>query len=106
MNALRKRILQKPDQVLAAFRQANVPDKGWMYTETGTCAWPCRRSCRRHWQEIYPLKELYVKRTGVPLKTAYTKDVVTQCAQDMLRLQPLYTLLRTAADAGIAALDQ
>jgi hypothetical protein len=56
-------------------------------------------------KEIYPLKELYVKRTGVPLKTAYTPQLVRRCSEDVLRLKPLYGLLRGAADEGMATLE-
>ncbi|MDD3214320.1 MAG: DUF2461 domain-containing protein [Eubacteriales bacterium] len=105
MDALRRRMVHKPEEVLAALKEARVPDRnleiyGDRYQRMNPPV-----ELPQALQEIYPLKEIYIKRTGIPLKTAYTKDIVTLCSEDVLRLKPMYQLLRKAADEGMATLD-
>lgn len=103
MDALRKRIREKPDEVLKALADARVPDEGLdLFGERyGRMATP--PELPQALKEIYPLKELYVKRTNIPLKAAYTPEIVELCAADITRLAPMYHLLRKAADEGMAA---
>ncbi len=54
---------------------------------------------------LYPMKELYVKRTGTPLRACYSPSIVDTVSQEFLRLKPLYKLLREVADEGLAQLD-
>ncbi len=54
---------------------------------------------------LYPCKEIYVKRVGVPLGESYRPTIAERVAEDFLRLKPLYLLLRQAADEGMAKLD-
>ena len=54
---------------------------------------------------LYPMKEIYVKRIGVPLAECYKPELVQRVSQDFLRMKPLYHLLRRAADEGMAQLD-
>lgn len=105
MDALRKRMREKPEEVLRALSQANVPQEGLEMFGGRYSRMAIPPGLPPALTELYPLKELYVKRTGVPLKAAYTPEIVDRCAQDVLRLKPLYHLLRRAADEGIAALD-
>ncbi len=105
MNALRKRMREKPEEVLSALQEARIPDAGLDLYGARYSRMAMPADLPQALQEIYPLKELYVKRTAVPLRIAYTQEVLTRCAEDMLRLKPLYTLLRKAADDGMAALD-
>lgn len=105
MDALRKRMVNKPEEVLAALKEARVPDRNLeIYGDRYQRMTP-PEEMPQALKEIYPLKEVYIKRTGIPMKTAYTKDLVTRCSEDVLRLKPLYLLLRKAADEGLAALD-
>jgi uncharacterized protein (TIGR02453 family) len=105
MDALRRRMVQKPEEVLAAFTEARVPEPGLNLYGERYRRMAVPPELPQTLQELYPLKELYVKRTDVPLKTAYTAELVEQCAADMVRLKPLYQLLRKASDEGIAALQ-
>ncbi len=105
MDALRKRMREKPDEVLQALREAGVPGKGLETYGDRYQRMAMPDTLPQELKEIYPLKELYVMRTGVPLKTAYTPELVRLCSEDVLRLKPLYTLFRKAADEGMAALE-
>ena len=105
MEALRKRIREKPEEVADVFAQAHVPQPGLdIYGERyQRMAVPL--GLPETLAEIYPLKELYIKRTQVPLRVAYSPEVVERCSEDILRLKPLYQLMRKAADEGMAALQ-
>jgi len=105
MEALRKRIREKPDEVADVFAQAQVPAPGLdIYGERyQRMAVPPGLS--ETLAEIYPRKELYIKRTQVPIRVAYSLEVVERCSEDILRLKPLYQLMRKAADEGMAALQ-
>jgi len=105
MDALRRRMRDKPDEVTAALREARLPDGDFTLQGDRYVRMAVPETLPPELQEIYPRKELYVARRGVPMKTAYSRDVVTRCSEDLLRLKPLYLLLRKAADEGIAALD-
>ncbi len=105
MDALRKAIRQKPDEVLRAFHEARVPDHNLEIYGDRYQRIAVPPGLPQLLQEIYPLKELYIKRTGISLQTAYTEALVEGCSQDLLRLKPLYLLLRKMADEGMASLD-
>ena len=105
MEALRKRMREKPEEVMQALTDAHIPDTGLELYGARYARMATPAHLPQALQEIYPLKELYIKRTGVPLRTAYTGAIVEQCAADMLRLKPVYQLLRKAADDGMAAPD-
>lgn len=105
MDALRKRMREKPDEVLQAFRDARVPAEGLDFYGARYQRMAIPPGLPQTLQELYPMKELYVKRVNVPLRTAYSQEIVTQCSQDLLQLKPLYLLLRQAADDGMAALE-
>ena len=103
MDALRKRIREKPDEVLRVLQDIRVPDQGLDLYGDRYRRFAMPEGLPQALQEIYPLKELYIKRTGVPMQAAYTGEVVERCAADLVRLKPMYLLLRKAADEGLAA---
>lgn len=105
MDALRKRMREKPDEVLQALRQANVPDQGLDIYGDRYQRMALPAGMPQALQEIYPLKELYIKRVGIPMKTAYSEELVKRCSEDLIRLKPIYEMLRKAADDGMAALE-
>jgi uncharacterized protein (TIGR02453 family) len=105
MDALRRRMLEKPAEVLAALRETHLPDDTLKPQGERYARMAVPEGLAPALAELYPLKELYVMRGDVPMRTAYSRDVVTRCSEDFLRLKPLYLLLRRAADEGIAALD-
>ena len=105
MDALRKAIREKPDAGLRAFREARIPEQDLEIYGDRYQRMAVPDGLPQLLQEIYPLKELYIKRTGIPLQTAYSEALVERCSQDILRLKPLYLLLRRMADEGMAALE-
>ena len=105
MDALRKRMIEKPDEVMRALSAARVPEQGLELYGDRYRRMAIPPDLPQALQEIYPLKELYIKRTGIPLQAAYTSEIVNLCTQDIARLKPMYQLLRKAADEGMAALD-
>lgn len=105
MDALRKRMREKPDEIVKAFSSAKVPDQGLDIYGDRYQRMAIPPELPQTIQELYPLKELYIKRTGTPMKVAYTKELVERCSEDLLRLKPLYLMLRKAADDGMAALE-
>jgi uncharacterized protein (TIGR02453 family) len=103
MDALRRHMREKPDEVMRVLADARVPDTGLdvygqRYGRMGTPP-----ELPQQLKELYPLRELYIKRTGVPLKVAYTSQITELFAADLLRLAPVYRLLRKAADEGMGA---
>ncbi|MCE5343949.1 MAG: DUF2461 domain-containing protein [Eubacteriales bacterium] len=105
MDALRKKMREKPADVLKALRAAKVPDTELEIYGDRYQRMAVPEALPQELKEIYPLKEIYVMRKGVPLKTAYTPELVRRCSEDLLRLKPLYVLFRKAADEGMAALE-
>lgn len=105
MEAIRKRIREKPDEVLGALKDSRIPDQGLDLFGDRYLRMAVPPGLPQQLQEIYPLKELYVKRSGVPLRTAYTGELVRRCSEDLLRLKPMYQLMRKAMDDAIASLE-
>ena len=105
MDALRKYMREKPEAVLAAFSAADVPAEGLEFYGQRYQRMAVPPGLPPLLGELYPLKELYFKRTDVPLKAAYSAEIVERCSADLLRLKPLYQLLRKAADDGMATLQ-
>ena len=103
MDALRRRIREKPNEVLAALTDARVPQEGLDIYGQRYSRMATPPGLPQALQEIYPLKELYIKRTNIPLMAAYTPEIVSLFAADLARLAPVYHLLRKAADEGMAA---
>ena len=105
MDALRERMVKKPAEVRRVLRQCGIPDEtlhiyGDRYKNMKPPAGMAAELAM-----LYPCKEIYVKRVGVPLAQSYRPEIVDRVAGDYLRLQPLYRLLRQAADEGKAKLD-
>jgi uncharacterized protein (TIGR02453 family) len=105
MDALRKRMAEKPSEVLSAIRKARVPGDGLELDGDRYQRMAVPDTVPQELKALYPLKELYAMRKDVPMRTAYSREVVERFSEDLLRLKPLYLLLREAADEGIAALD-
>ncbi len=105
MNALRDRILTQPSVVMDAFSKAQVPDQHLIVEGEAYHRFKIPDEVPEALRAYYPRKSLYVSRQGVSLRDAYTAGIVKQCAADLLRLKPLYTLFRELADVGMAAID-
>ena len=102
MDALRRRMVHQPSEVLSALEQCGLPEDGLMlYGDCYKRMKPPDGLCESL-LPYYPRKSLYIKRTGIPLKKAYQKSIVDMMSKDMLRLKPMYQLLRASADEGMA----
>ncbi len=105
MDALRKRMTEKPREVRRALRQCGIPDENMaIYGERYQRMKP-PDGMPAELAALYPCKELYVKRTGVSLCEAYRPELVNLVSKDFLRWAPFYHLLRRAADEGLAQLN-
>lgn len=105
MNALRRRMEKRPSEVLAALEKSKLPEEGLMLYGDSYQRMKPPDGLAEALLPYYSRKSLYIKRTGIPLKTVYSKDIVDLVAKDMLRLKPMYELLRSVADEGMAQLD-
>lgn len=105
MDALRQRMVKKPAEVRRVLRQCGIPDETLhIYGDRYKSMKP-PAGMPTDLAMLYPCKEIYVKRVGVPLAENYRPEIIDRVSEDFLRLRPLYLLLRQAADEGMAKLD-
>lgn len=105
MDALRERMVKKPAEVRRVLRRCGIPDKTLhIYGDRYKSMKP-PAGMSADLAMLYPCKEIYVKRIGVPLGESYRPEIIDRVSEDFLRLKPLYLLLRQAADEGMAKLD-
>lgn len=105
MDALRRRMVKKPKEVLKVLRQCELTDESLHLYGDRYKRMALPEGLAPELAMLYPCKEIYVKRVGTPISLCYTKELVESVAKDYLRLKPLYELLRSAADEGMAQLD-
>ena len=105
MDALRERMVKKPAEVRRVLRRCGIPDETLhIYGDRYKSMKP-PAGMSADLAMLYPCKEIYVKRIGVPLGESYRPEIIDRVSEDFLRLKPLYLLLRQAADEGMAKLD-
>ena len=105
MDALRERMVKKPAEVRRVLRRCGIPDETLhIYGDRYKSMKP-PAGMSADLAMLYPCKEIYVKRIGVPLGESYRSEIIDRVSEDFLRLKPLYLLLRQAADEGMAKLD-
>ena len=105
MDALRERMVKKPAEVRRVLRRCGIPDETLhIYGDRYKSMKP-PAGMSADLAMLYPCKEIYVKRVGVPLAESYRPEIIDRVSEDFLRLRPLYLLLRQAADEGMAKLD-
>lgn len=105
MDALRERMVKKPAEVRRVLRRCGIPDETLhIYGDRYKSMKP-PAGMSADLAMLYPCKEIYVKRVGVPLAEGYRPEIIDRVSEDFLRLKPLYLLLRQAADEGMAKLD-
>ena len=105
MDALRERMVKKPAEVRRVLRRCGIPDETLhIYGDRYKSMKP-PAGMSADLAMLYPSKEIYVKRIGVPLGESYRPEIIDRVSEDFLRLKPLYLLLRQAADEGMAKLD-
>lgn len=105
MNALRERMTRKPQEVLRALKAANVPDAALQIYGDRYQRMKPPDGMPLKLAMLYPLKDFYIKRVDPPLSLCYQSDLTDIVKKDFIRLKPMYTLLRSVADEGMAQLD-
>ena len=102
MDAIRGRMTRQPGEVLSVLKNCRLPGDGLTLLGDSYRKMKPPDGLPEALLPYYPRKSLYVKRSGVPLAKAYRSEIVTLVSQDMIRLKPMYSLLRSAADEGMA----
>lgn len=105
MDALRSRMQRHPSEMLSILEECHLPDDGLMLYGDSYQRMKIPEDIPKNLRTYYPRKCIYFKRTGVPLKTIYSKELIDIVSADYLRLKPMYELLRSVADEGMAHLD-
>jgi len=105
MDVLRGLMMHKPSIFLAALEEARLPEEGMLLYGDSFRRMGIPDEIPEPLRGYYPRKSLYIKRTDVPLSKAFTPELITLVAKDFIRLQPMYLLLRSAADEGMTKLD-
>ncbi|MDD3411613.1 MAG: DUF2461 domain-containing protein [Eubacteriales bacterium] len=105
MDALRRRMREKPEEVIRALRRSRVPAPDMLVSGERYRRMALPEGLPLELAPYYPLKDIYIQRGEVPLQKIYTPEIAELFSADLLRLKPLYQLLRRAADEGMAALD-
>lgn len=105
MDVLRNGMERKPSQMLDALAEARLPDPELSITGEAYKRMKVPPEVPEALGLYYPLKSLYIKRSGLPLRSIYSPGLVEEVAADYCRIAPMYHLLRAAADEGMAKLD-
>lgn len=105
MDVLREMMVQKPTTVRRALRDSGLPDENLPIFGDRYAKMKPPPGMAADLAMLYPMKEIYIRRSNVPVSRAYSPDLVEMISQDYLRLLPMYRLLRKAADEGMARLD-
>lgn len=105
MDALRRRIVEKPTEVRRALRQSRVPDENLLLLGERYQRMKPPPGVPLELAMLYPCKDLYIKRCNVPFQTCYRPELAEALKKDFVRLKPMYRLLREAADEGAARLE-
>ncbi len=105
MDALRRRMENKPQEVRKVLRQCGIPDDTLHIFGDAYQRMKPPAGLPVDLAMLYPLKEIYVQRVNIPFELCYQGRLTEMVAKDFLRLKPLYLLLRSCADEGMAQLD-
>ena len=104
MDALRRRMVEKPKEVQRVLTQSGIPDDTLHIYGDRYARMKPPDGMPLNLALLYPMKEIYVKRIGTSLSECYKPELVDIVSKDFLRMKPLYHLLRRADDDGIADL--
>lgn len=105
MDALRRRMVQKPQEVRKALRQSGLPDETLPILGERYQRMKPPPGMPVDLAMLYPVKDLYIKRSNIPFKCCYQPELTELVKKDFIRLRPMYTLLRSIADEAMAQLD-
>lgn len=105
MDALRNRMLRKPQEVRRALKTSGIPDDTLVIAGDSYQRMKPPEELAPQLRPLYPLKTLYIQRLNPPLSLCYQSRLADIVKQDFVRLKPMYALLRSVADEGMAQLD-
>ena len=105
MNTLRKRMVEKPDEVLEALRKSRLPGKDLLVDGRRYQRMKPPEGMALPLALLYPMKEMFIQRVNVPFGKIYTPEILDMVRKDFLRLKPMYKLLCSVADEANATLD-
>ena len=105
MDALRRRMVHYPGSVLSVLEECGLPDENLMLLGDRYQRMKPPGELPMALIPYYPKKSIYIKRANVPLRSIYEPGLVDMVAKDMLRLKPMYELMRSAADEGMAKFE-
>ena len=100
MDCLRDWMTYQPEKVLSAFRESRIPGEPFELVGDRYKRMAIPETVPETLRPLYPSKDIGVIRQGLSLKDAYSPDLAQKVGEDYLRLKPLYTLFREAADSG------
>ena len=106
MDALRRRMLTKPSEITSALRQSGIPNKDLQVFGDRYLRMKPPDGMPFELAALYPLKEMYIQRVEPPFHLCFSKELTDIVAKDFLRLKPMYELLRSVADEGMAQLSK
>jgi len=101
MEMLRNMMACKPSVFLMALKEARLPDEDLLLYGESYQRMKIPDVVPEPLHRYYTRKSLYIKRVNVPLSISYSPELITMVARDFRRLQPMYLLLRSAADEGM-----
>jgi len=102
LDALRRRIVHQPGAVSGVLDGCRLPSADLALYGESYKRMQVPAAIPEELQPYYSRKSLYIKRSGVPLSRAYQPDILDLASADMIRLKPMYELLRACADEGMS----
>lgn len=105
MNALRKRMIEKPDEVMDALRKSRIPGKDIQVGGQRYQRMKAPDGMPLQLAMLYPMKDLFFQRINAPFRSIYTPEIAELVRKDFLRMKPLYRLLCSVADEANSQLD-
>lgn len=105
MEALRRRMVEKPDEVLGVLKKCRLPGKDLLVEGQRYQRMKPPDGMALPLAMLYPMKEIFITREKVPFRTVYTPDIAEMVRKDFLRLKPMYQLLCSAADEARTRLE-
>jgi len=102
LDALRRRMVHQPVAVIGVLEACQLPSANLMLYGDCYQRMQIPEELPEKLHPYYTRKSLYIKRTGVPLSKAYQPGIVDLVSADMLRLKPMYELLRASADESLS----
>ena len=105
MDVLRETMLRKPSVFLSVLEECGLPEEGLQLYGDAFRRMKIPPEVPDLLKPYFPLKSIHIKRTNISFRQVYTPELIHLVSKDFLRLKPMYSLLRSAADEGLAKLE-